>query len=67
MNGGRVVVVLLFAITVIGAVTLPAKVALAREPVQSLLEYRQRNVVIQKWDLSCGAAALATLLRYQHQ
>lgn len=38
----------------------------AREPVTSLLEYRQRNMVVQKWDLSCGAAALATLLRYQH-
>ena len=34
--------------------------------VISLLEIRRRNVVIQKWDLSCGAAALTTLLRYQH-
>jgi uncharacterized protein len=36
-----------------------------RAAVKSLLEMRQENVVIQKWDLSCGAAALATLLRYQ--
>jgi uncharacterized protein len=35
-------------------------------PVKSLLEMRRQNVVIQKWDLSCGAAALATLLKYQH-
>src|SRR5688572_16043595 len=35
-------------------------------PVRSLLEIRQQNVVVQKWDTSCGAAALATLLRYQH-
>ena len=35
-------------------------------PVQSLLEQRQENVVIQQWDLSCGAAALATILNYQH-
>jgi predicted double-glycine peptidase len=35
-------------------------------PVESVLEKRQRNVVIQQWDLSCGAAALATLLRFQH-
>lgn len=35
-------------------------------PVTSLLELRQNNVVIQEWDLSCGAAALTTLLRYQH-
>ena len=34
--------------------------------VRSLIEERQRNVVIQKWDLSCGAAALATILNYQH-
>lgn len=35
-------------------------------PVFSLIETRQANVVIQKWDLSCGAAALATILTYQH-
>lgn len=34
--------------------------------VVTLKEMRERNVIIQKWDLSCGAAALATLLRYQH-
>lgn len=39
----------------------------AREaPVRSLLEMRHSNVVIQNWDLSCGAAALTTLLNYQH-
>ena len=37
--------------------------ASARPPVVSLLEMRQAGVVIQKWDLSCGAAALATVLR----
>jgi hypothetical protein len=30
--------------------------------VRSLLEIRQNGVMIQKWDLSCGAAALGTLL-----
>jgi uncharacterized protein len=34
-------------------------------PVRSLLEMRHDHVVIQSWDLSCGAAALATLLRYE--
>ena len=34
--------------------------------VRSLLEIRQNNVVVQEWDLSCGAAALATILNYQH-
>jgi uncharacterized protein len=38
-----------------------------REPnsVRSLLEIRRANVMIQNWDLSCGAAALGTLLRYE--
>ena len=40
--------------------------AQSREPVQSLLEIRQNRVVVQQWDLSCGAAALATILKYQH-
>ena len=35
-------------------------------PVRSLLEIRRENVVVQEWDLSCGAATLATLLNYQH-
>jgi uncharacterized protein len=38
----------------------------AEQPVRSLREIRQEKVVIQQWDTSCGAAALATLLRYQH-
>jgi hypothetical protein len=36
------------------------------QPVKSLLEIRQENMVMQEWDLSCGAAALTTLLKYQH-
>lgn len=39
--------------------------AAAREPVKSLLEMRQENVVVQEWDLSCGAAALTTVLNHQ--
>jgi len=34
-------------------------------PVRSVLEIRHERVMIQQWDLSCGAAALGTLLRYQ--
>ena len=40
--------------------------AAAREPVRSLLEIRRDKVVVQDFDVSCGAAALATLLTYQH-
>ncbi len=32
--------------------------------VRSLQEMRQKNVIRQRWDLSCGSAALSTLLTY---
>lgn len=32
--------------------------------VSSFLELRERNLVRQGWDISCGAAALATILTY---
>jgi predicted double-glycine peptidase len=47
------------------AATLLAVPGQAREPVRSLLEMRRDNVVIQEWDLSCGAAALTTVLNQQ--
>ena len=36
------------------------------KPVRSMLEMRHESVVVQQWDTSCGAAALATILTYQH-
>lgn len=50
------------AATVVAPGAAPAKSG----PVESLLEMRQEQVVMQEWDLSCGAAALATILNYQH-
>ncbi|MDZ7751986.1 MAG: C39 family peptidase [Gammaproteobacteria bacterium] len=38
----------------------------APAPVRSLVEIRQHHVVLQQWELSCAAAALATVLRHQH-
>lgn len=38
----------------------------AVQPVLSVMEMRRQNVVLQQWELSCAAAALATVLRYQH-
>ena len=46
----------------LGAAAAPAQ----DRAVRSLKEMRSDLVVLQEWDLSCGAAALATLLRYQH-
>jgi predicted double-glycine peptidase len=37
----------------------------AGKPVRSLLELRNDKLVRQHWDLSCGAAAVATLMTYQ--
>jgi predicted double-glycine peptidase len=33
--------------------------------VRSLMQLRNDRVVRQQWDLSCGAAVVATLLTYQ--
>ncbi len=56
----------LLAMLTVGIGVLASPAAKARGPVKSLLEMRQERTVIQEWDLSCGAAALATLLNYQH-
>lgn len=34
--------------------------------VKTLVEMRRDRMFVQEWDLSCGAAALATILRYHH-
>jgi predicted double-glycine peptidase len=53
-------------IVLFSLLVLEAPGSAAARPVRSLLEMRHENVVIQAWDLSCGAAALTTLLNYQH-
>lgn len=35
-----------------------------RPPVRSVLETRQAGVIVQKWETSCAAAALATVLTF---
>ncbi len=35
------------------------------KPIRTLKQIRGENVVRQKWDMSCGAAALSTLLTYE--
>ncbi|WP_425478422.1 C39 family peptidase [Luteimonas yindakuii] len=40
--------------------------AIYRAPVESMLEARYRHLVRQQTDYSCGAAALATLLRHAY-
>lgn len=44
----------------------PAHAAASESPVLSILEKRHEHVVLQHWELSCAAAALATVLRYQY-
>ena len=59
---------LLLSLALAGTISSTAGAASAerRSAVKSLLEMRRQNVVLQQWDLSCAAAALATILRYQH-
>jgi len=55
----------LSAICIVGSLLLVPYVAFAQQgPVRSLQEIRHEGVVIQQWDTSCGAAALATVLTY---
>lgn len=49
------------------AASMIVDVAHAEHPVRSLLEMRQENLVMQHWDISCGAAALATFLTYERR
>ena len=46
---------------------LLGEVCSAGQPVRSLLEIRHKGLIIQQWDNSCGAAALATILRFYKQ
>jgi predicted double-glycine peptidase len=43
----------------------PDHAATDAKPVRSLLELRDEKLVRQHWDLTCGAAAIATLMTYQ--
>ncbi len=48
-------------------ILLPAlQAAESSQAVRSIKEIRHQHVVLQQWELSCAAAALATVLRYQH-
>ena len=50
------------------ALVLPSAAAAdsTRKPVRSLLEIRREGVIVQKWETSCAAAALATVLTFSH-
>jgi len=56
---------LLLGAVVAAALGAPSASADSRGPVRSMLEMREQSVVVQKFDLSCGAAALGTLLNFQ--
>jgi len=57
--------VVLLAILLAASFSATPALADPKRPVRSLLEMRTQGVVLQKADLSCGAAALATLLNFQ--
>jgi len=64
LNGLAIVAFTTLATGLYGSTTVLA--ADSAPPVRSLLEMRQQNVVLQQWELSCAAASLATILRYQY-
>ena len=47
-----------------GAALLALSAWASAEPVLSLREIRSARLVMQRWDTSCGAAALATVLTF---
>lgn len=51
-------------VTVAALLVWPSAHAGAEPPIRSLLEIRREGVVVQQWDTSCGAAALATVLTH---
>ncbi len=55
----------LLLIALAAGLILPATAA-GDQAVLSLYEARSDKLILQQFDLSCGAAALATILRYQH-
>jgi len=68
-NRGSVRIVvgsILFALAIGSSVGAPVLATNPVPPVRSLTEKRHQNVVRQRWELSCAAAALATILRYQY-
>jgi len=48
------------------AATLSAALPAVAQPVLGVSELRRHRVVMQEFDISCAAAALCTLLNYQH-
>jgi predicted double-glycine peptidase len=52
------------AVLALGYAVLPAPAVCDERAVRSLAEIRGERVVLQQWDTSCGAAALATVFTY---
>lgn len=65
MHSGSAVVYCLTAM--IAGVLQPAAASPTDFRMQSLQEIREKAVVIQQWDNTCAAAALATVLTYRFQ
>jgi predicted double-glycine peptidase len=53
------------ALGILAVSTVEAKEEPSAKRVRSILGLRHERVAIQQWDLSCGAATVTTLLRYQ--
>ena len=69
-NGSRRFIVRRISLVLLCLASLASPSAYAadggRKPIRSLLEIRQEGVIVQKWETSCAAAALATVLTFSH-
>jgi predicted double-glycine peptidase len=63
-RGGRLRVLRAVCLLLGSLLCIPDSALAQSGPVRSLQEIRHEGVVIQQWDTSCGAAALATVLTY---
>jgi predicted double-glycine peptidase len=63
-RGGLRALAIAWAVLLASLLFIPDLAVAQRAPVRSLQEIRHEGVVIQQWDTSCGAAALATVLTY---
>ena len=60
---GSVIALVVLASTAVAQITVGSGLRID-QPAKSMKDLRDQNVVKQRFDFSCGAAALATLLHY---
>lgn len=58
----KIVSILLLCLSLWGEITIQEKEFTLRKPIKSWIEFKNDKLIRQRYDYSCGSAALATLL-----